>query len=350
MSTKHPWLFRIVGFLGVLVVADVTSGTLLLRYWTPFENPHGLRIFAYQHEMPRADVLILGTSKIRTAIMPDLIDETLSAGLRKPVSSYCLGQNASNAFTSWLVLKDAVAAHGPPEMIVLELSPGSLNANNRDVARDLRYYSSIAEIVTATRWIDSRDRLFAAAGGWFQGASSLALYGSRWLYRQDFENDLGRYRDRKGAQYPATASRRRRRLSDLGEERRRALLDEAVPYARDQFLAQYEAGGAPNAGFQAIVEFTGTRGIPLVLVDPPVRPEYRLAVIEPDEMLEFRRTIEHALLDPRSQVVEADLSGLELTADDFHDLTHLHPDGARKLSRHLAEEILLPLLLGKEEF
>jgi len=344
MNSTRRWLLRIVGLLAVLVVADISAGVLRITYWTPFENHHALRIFAYQHEMPRADILFLGTSRIRTAVMPAVIEKALSSRLGRDVSTYCLGQDSSTAYTSWLVLDDAVAAHGPPEMIVLEVFPASLNSNHHHVARDLRYYSSISEIVRAARWIDSRDRLSAAAGGSFRGFSSLVLYGSRWLYARDFESDLARHRRRKGAQFPRTITRQHRRLSDLDANQRHALLDDAVPYARKHYMGHFEVGGAPEAGFRAIIDLARTRGIPLVLVDPPVIPDYREAVCSPEENAEYRETLDRALRDPRPSLVEADLSGLELTEDDFLDLTHLNPWGASKFSRYVAREILLPVM------
>jgi hypothetical protein len=300
--------------------------------------------------MPPADVFFLGTSKIRTTVMPEVIEGTLSSRLGREVRIYCFGQNGSNPNTSRLVLDDAIAAHGLPAAIVLEVSPGAFNRNHGHVVRDLRFYSSLADIAGAVRWIDTRDRLKAAAAGSFRGLSSLTRYGSRWLYPGQFEPELSRHQRRRGAQFPPTARKYHRRLSDRDPAARQALLDTAIPYARTTYLDRYSVGGAPMAGFQRIIGLAAAEGIPVVLVEPPVTPAYRAAICTDDEHAAFRMVIEESLTDSHPPVVEADLSGVELTDRDFLDLTHLHPDGATKVSRHLAQTVLLPLLQNPKTF
>lgn len=348
MISTGQWLMRLVGFVAVLVVADLTAGLLRTTYWTPFENPSALRIFVYQHEMPRADILFVGTSRIRAAVMPTMIETALSSALGRDVSSYCLGQDGGTAYTSWLVLDDAVAAHGLPELIVLEVSPGSLNANNRNVARDLRYYSSIGEILGAARWINSSERLTAAAGGCLRGPSSLLLFGLRGLYSKEFESDLNKYRRRKGAQFADEIPSHFPRLSDLDASQRRIQLTGRLTSARQQYMDHYAVGGAPEAGLRAIIVFAGTHGIPVVLLDPPMVREYREAVSTPEDVAQYREALDRVLRDPRASVVEADLSNLELTEEDFLNLTHLNPYGASKASRFLAESVLVPFMAEHE--
>lgn len=347
MHFTGRWLLRIAGFLAVLVIADMAAGFLRISYWTPFENRNALRIFAHQQEDFRAEVLFLGSSRIRTAVMPAVVEKSLSSGLGRNINTYCLGQNGATAYTSWLVLDDVVAVHGPPDLIVLELSPGSVNAHNHSVTGDLRYYSSIPEIAVAAGWIDNRERLSAAAAGCFRGFSSLLLFGTRPLYVDDFEEVVARHIRRRGAQFPPGGSDHRHRLSDLDERQRRNLLAHAAAYSRQHYVDRYEIGGAPGAGLQAIVTFARDRDIPLVLVDLPAAPGYAEAVSTPRDIDLFRDTLDGVLADPQLQVVEAGLRGLELTDEDFLDLTHLHPDGARKISRYLATSTLLPLMEGQ---
>lgn len=348
MISTGQWLLRFVGFVAVLVVADLAAGLFRISYWTPFENPQALRIFEYQHEMSRADILFVGTSRIRTAVIPTMIEAALSSVLGRDISVYCLGQDGSSAYTNWLVLDDVVAVHGLPELIVLEVSPGSLNANHRHVAKDLRFHSSIGEILGAVCWINTSDRLTAAAGGCFRGPSSLLLYGSRWLYPRQFEKELTRYRRRKGAQFPDKIPRRFRRLTDLDASQRRAQLAGGIAHARQQYMEHYTVGGAPGAGLRATIVFAGNHGIPVVLLDPPMIHEYREAVSTPEEIAQYREAIDRVLRDPRASVVEADLSNLELAEADFLDLTHLNPSGAHKASRFLAESVLVPLMAKQE--
>ncbi len=202
MRSGRQWLLRIVGILVVLVIGDMSAGVLRVSYWSPLDKNQVLRIFSYLHDMPRADILFLGTSRARAAIIPAEIEDTLSSGLGRQISAYCLAQNGSNANTDRLILADAVRVHGPPELIVIELSPGSLNSNHENVARDLGFYSSISEIAGAARWINTSDRLSAAAGGCFRGISSMAMYGLRFLYADSIQETLAHYQEFEGRRVP----------------------------------------------------------------------------------------------------------------------------------------------------
>lgn len=326
------------------MIADLAVGLLGIAYWTPFDNPTALRIFAYQHEMPRADILFVGTSKIRAAVMPAMIERALSSALGRDICTYCLGQNGGTTYTSWLVLDDMVATHGPPELIVLEVSPGTLNANNRRVARDLRYFSSIGEILGAARWINTSERLKAAAGGCFRGPKNLLLFGMRWLYPGEFDLELERYKRRKGAEFPGQIPPRFGKLTDLDAERRNARLKKGIAFARERYMERYTVGGAPEAGLRAIFGLARTHGIPIVLFDPPVVSDYGEAVSTPEEIAQYRGALDRVLADMQAPAIEADLSGLELKEEDFQDLTHLNPVGAGKASRLLVESVLVPVM------
>ncbi len=347
MKPRRQWLARIVGILAVLVMGDVIAERLNITYWSPIDDNQVLRVFTYLHDMPRADVIFLGTSRTRAAIIPAEIEERLSEMLRRDISAYCLAQNGSNAYTSWLILDDAVRTHGPPEVIVLELSPASLNSNHKNVARDLGCYSSLAEIVSGARWINTPDRLSAAASGCFRGVSSAALYGSRFLYADSVYDNLARYRLLKGAEFPQELKHQYQRPADPKPVRRLAQLDTAIRITRNDYMRDYKIGGAPEAGFLAMVDFAATRKIPLILVDPPLTPEYREAINTPEEFAEYRSRVDQVLRDPHSTLVEANPGDLHVTEKDFQDLTHLNPLGARRFSRHLAESVLLPLMGGR---
>jgi hypothetical protein len=348
VNISRRWILRIVGFLVALVVGDLAAGMIRVNYWTPFQNPQALRIFTYQRRMPPADILFLGSSRVRALVMPETIEGMVSSRLARDVRTYCLGQNGGNVHTSRLILDDAIASHGRPDIIVLEVSPGAFNRNHANVVNDLRFYSSIVDIVGAVRWIDRPERVSAAAAGSFRGISSLALFGSRWLYPGQFEAELSKYMRRRGAQFPPLPHKRHRRLSDHDPAARSALLETAVADARANYMRDYSVGGAPEAGFWAIVHSAAADGIPLVLMDPPVWPDYRSGICSADEHAAYREVIELARRQSHPPVVEADFDGLHLTADDFLDITHLRPNGSIKASRHLTNEVLLPLLRDLE--
>jgi hypothetical protein len=343
MTSTRTWLLRIAGFLLVIVLSDVGSRWLRISYWTPFANDRALAIHVYQRQRVPADILFLGTSKINTAVIPAVIESELSERLGRPVTAFCLGQPGTSAFTSWQVLRDVVASNGSPAVVVLELSPASLNANHGHVPRDLRSYCSLGDLVEAAPWIDSGKRLVAASGGAFRGLSTCTLFATRALYWDSVQPRIEKLARKRGAQF-GPRRWQQRRLSDLTEEQQQELMRDALPWGRHEYMDQYEIGGAPEAAFRSICRLTRDRGIPLVVLDPPVADRYGRRIATPGESSEFRSYLDRAAQTCSFERIELDPASLGLTDADFLDLTHLNWDGAATLSRHLARTVLPGLL------
>lgn len=343
MTSTRRWLLRIAGFLLVMVLFDAASNWLRISYWTPSANARALAIYVYQRQRVASDILFLGTSKINTAVIPAVIEGELSKSLGRPVTAFCLGQPGTSAFTSWQVLRDVVTSNGSPAVVVLELSPASLNANHGHVPRDLRSYCSLLDLVEAAPWINSSERLVAASRGAFRGFTTSVLFATRGLYRDVVRAQVAALERKHGAQF---GPRRwpQRRLSDLTEEQHGQLLRDGVPWGRHEYMDRYEIGGAPEAAFRSICRLTRDRGIPLVVLDPPVAESYRLQIATPDEYRAFRSYLDDAAKYCAFERVELDPAFLGLTESDFLDLTHLNWDGAATLSRHLARTVLPGLL------
>jgi len=344
MSPQRQWLLRILGVLVVLIVGDFAAERLRVSYWSPIDENQMLRVFTYLHDGPAADVVILGSSRVRAALIPAEIEDTLAPTLDRHLTAYSLAQNGADAYTCWRILDDAVSVHGVPDAVILELSPAALNAHNTNVARDFEHYSSFFDLLGSIRWITTADRLTGAAAGCFRGVSSLALYGLRFVYEDSVASSLATYRRLKGGEFPQQLVNEYRPPPAPNAVRRLAQLDTAVRLTRRLYMIDYTIGGAPAAGFTAMVDLAAEHDIPLILVDPPVTPEYGESIVTPDELADYRRVVERAVSRPGSTVVEADLSGLDIADEDFQDLTHLNPIGARKLSHFLAETVLVPVL------
>jgi hypothetical protein len=337
MTSTRTWLLRIVGFLLVIVLSDAASRWLRISYWTPFASDRALAIHVYQRQRVSADILFLGTSKINTAVIPAVIESELSEKLGRPVTAFCLGQPGTSAFTSWQVLRDVVASNGAPAVVVLELSPGSLNANHGHIPRDLSSYCSLGDLIEATPWIDSWERLVAASSGAFRGLTTCALSASRVFYRGSVEPRLEGFTRKHGAQF-GPRRWQQRRLTDLTDEQQQQAVRDAVAWGRHEYMDRYEIGGAPEAAFRSICRLTHDRGIRLVVLDPPVADRYRRRIAE------FQSYLGHAAQTCAFESVELDPASLGLSDADFRDLTHLNWDGAATVSRHLARTVLLRLL------
>ena len=344
MTHRRRWALRVAGFLLVLVVADAAARWLRIGYWTPFENDRGLAVYIYQRQRSAADILFLGTSRINTAIIPAIVERDLLATLGRPYTTFVLGQPGSSALTSWLVLRNVVASNGSPQVVVLELSPGALNAHHRDTPHALSSYASLPDLLWATPKLRSWSDLVGASDGAFRGLTSATLFTLRSTYRQSVEPKLRTLDGQQGAQYAPAPPWRHRRLSDLSDPQRRKLLDDAVRWARHQYVASYQIGGAPEAAFRAICRLARDRGFPLIVVDPPVAEDYRDRATTLEERRQFRSYLDRAVRDSRVLLPELDVESLALTDADLLNLTHLHPEGAARYSRLLAQAALVPAL------
>lgn len=343
MASTRTWLLRIVGFLLVIVLSDAASNWLRISHWTPSADDRELAIYVYQRQRVAADILFLGTSKINAAVIPAVIESELSASLGRPVTTFCLGQPGTSAFTSWQVLRDVVSSNGSPSVVVLELSPASLNANHGHIPRDLSSYCSLLDLAGAARWIDSRERLVAASGGAFRGLTTCALSATRVFYWESARPRVEELARKRGAQF-GPRRRHQQRLSDLTEEQQQQLMRDALPWGRHEYMDRYEIGGAPEAAFRSICRLTRDRGIPLVVLDPPVADRYGRRIATPHELREFRSYLDRAAQSWSFERVELDPAALGLTDADFLNLTHLNWDGAATLSRHLARTVLPGLI------
>jgi hypothetical protein len=343
MTSTRTWLLRIAGFLLVIVLSDAASNWLRISYWTPSADDRALAIYVYQQQRVPADILFLGTSKINAAVIPSIIEGELSERLGRPVTTFCLGQPGTNAFTSWQVLRDVVSSNGSPSVVVLELSPASLNANHGHIPRDLSSYCSLLDLARAAPWIDSPERVVAATGGAFRGLTTCGLSATRAFYWESVRPRVEALARKRGAQF-GPRRRHQQRLSDLTEEQQRQLLRDALPWGRREYMDRYQIGGAPEAAFRSICRLTRDRGIPLVVLDPPVADRYGRRIATPDESREFRSYLDRAAQTGTFERVALDPAALGLTDADFLNLTHLNWDGAAKLSRHLARTVLPGLI------
>jgi hypothetical protein len=166
----------------------------------------------------------------------------------------------------------------------------------------------------------------------------------RPIYEDDLQRILTRISRGSGAQYSPQSMEIHDRISDLQKAERTIALQNAVSIGRSSPMTHFEVGGAPGWGFDSICRFARSRSIPLVILDPPTVKDIDSLLVLPSEAETFRRFVEGYSDHPGVQWVDTDAETLNLTDADFRDFTHLHPEGARKFSRHLAHSVLLPLL------
>jgi hypothetical protein len=344
MTTSTRWVLRIAGFLAVVVLADWISIALGLKYWMPGINDRSLNIYAYQRAGMTPDVLLVGTSRLLRGLDPLTLDTQLTAGLGRTTTTYSVAQRGASCFTNSIVLSDVIASNGIPRIVILEVSPGSLNAEHGNLAKAYRYYCSLPELIRSVPRMKQGAQWNGAAHGVFRGFANLALYGRHTLVpRQEHRWLLDRLAMGRG-RTPDSPDQPVRRLSELDDTTRRERYYRMRTNLRFRYLQRYQIGGPPETGLRSICRVAAEHGFQLVVLNPPVTPEYRRLARPKRVWEEYNRFMsEFSGLD-HVHLHDLDAGQLALSHDDFVDFNHLNADGARKLSVYVAEEILAPLL------
>jgi hypothetical protein len=343
MKFSHSWALRIIGFLLVMVVTDIVSVRLGLKYLRPRANSRGLSVYLYQRQRSCADVLLFGSSKTLRGLVPTIIEDELGAALGRPVTAFNLAQRGTGAFGNSLIMRDALASNGNPAVVVLELSPAALNANHDNVPYALLHNCSLWDLARSIRWLNSPKRATAATRGAFRGISNLSLYGHHAIFPHGLEARLERLAERRGRRFadPVGADLR---LSEFPRRKRREMLRHLRTNIRHRFMDRYRIGGPSERGFREICRLTHELGIRLVVFNPPVTKQYRRALCTEAERRSYARYISGAVATYDFEYHDLDGNALHLTEDDFVDFGHLNDFGATKLSRHMALSVLAPLM------
>ena len=343
MRPSYRWMLRIAGFLVMVGLADGLAQAFRLKYWMPGVNDRSLNVYVYQKEDVTPDVLIIGTSQILRGLDPELIDRSLTADLGRPTTSYSVCQLGVSCFANSVVFSDVVASNGSPRVVVFGASPSSLNANNGNIPKALRYYCSLSDLMRAVSWMTTGSQWNGAAHGAFRGFANLALYGRHVVLPDQQRWMLNRLA--KGRGRIAVSSREPLpRLSDLSAKARREKFYSMRSEVRFRYMSRFCIGGAPEAGLLSSCRLARDRGIRMIIVNPPVTAEYRRLAYPPQVALEYSRFIEEVITSEHVDFVDLDRGVVQLTEDDFMDFSHLNAVGAAKLSRYVATEVLAPIL------
>jgi len=347
MQLSKPWALRIAGFLAVVTAVGGLSQAVGLKYWMPRINDRTLNIYLYQREKIEPDVLIVGSSKILSGLIPALIDTELTDGLGRRTTTYTVGQLTASFYTNSMVLRDVLASNHPPEVVIFEASPGALNANHNQLPDAFRYYASISDLIRATPWLTDGKRMSGAASGYFRGFANLALYAHHLAFPHGLTAGLERLLMWRGRIYGITTDFPDR-LSSIPPQQRRRMIDRIARLSRNHYMDRYRIGGAPEAGFYRSCHLARSFGISLVVINPPVTDDYRRLVFSDAVTDEYFRFMAEAERSEGFEFYDLDRGTPKLTEADFLDLGHLNSDGARTLSRYVAREILLPIMSDRE--
>ncbi len=323
--------------VAIVLIGNPLADSLGLKYWQPIAYESILPVYAYQRRGRPADVLFLGTSKT-ACIPPRLVEEELRALGGRELDVYSLAQLAVNTDASWWMLRDTLATNGVPGIVVLELGPGSVNANRR-FHGELEWYSSTSDLLRMIPALTDQSRVLSAVKGQLRGWSSLVSWvlvrpGSR--QSQERLADI----DRNGGLLVSSE----RSLAERSADERARMLRRETEEDRRQLWRSYIIGGPTVKALEAIIDTCRAKGCRVGLYDPPDHPDYR-AAMPPGMLVEFARFIaafgaERDLRYYDFNTPEA-RARLQLTDADFMDYTHLNSTGAERFSREIARSVIL---------
>ncbi len=339
MVTGLPRKLIRVGVCAAVIVAigNPLADSLGLKYWQPIAYESILPVFAYQHRGRPADVLFLGTS--RTAcVRPRIVEEELRELTGLELEAYSLAQPAANIAASWWMLRDTTATNGPPRLVVLELNPTSVNAN-RLFSGELEWYCSTPDLLRLIPSLTDRTRVLSAVKGQLRGWSSLVSWaflrpGSRRTSQRlaEINRDGG------------LVLRSERSLAEHSHEKRAQILRREIEEQRHQLLRRFAVGGPTVQALEEIIATSHEEGCRVVLIDPPVHPDYRKAIGE-RELALFSRFVDALVSNHGLRYhdfnTEHARAHLRLTDADFMDFTHLNSSGAERFSREIARSVIL---------
>jgi len=339
LTTLPRKLIRVGAWAVVIVlIGNPLADSLGLKYWQPIAYDSILPVYAYQHRGRAADVLLLGTS--RTAcIRPRIVEEEVFEATGRKMDAYSLAQLAVNTAASWWMFRDTMANDGVPKVVILELGPGSVNANRR-FHGELEWYSSTSDLLRLLPSLTDRTRVLSAIKGQLRGWSSLAS----WI--------LMRPGSRRSQERLTEIERNRgllvssdRSLAEDSAKQRDRMLRREIDEDRRELWQRYSIGGPTVRALEAIVESCRKEGCRVALYDPPDHPDYR-AAMPPDMLAEFATYITAFTEQRGLRFVDFNTpearERLQLTDADFMDYTHLSTAGAERFSREIARSVILP--------
>jgi len=343
MERVTHWIMMALGFVLVVVLADVVSIGLGLKYWMPRSNGRTLNAYVYQRQRVRTDVLFVGSSRILRAATPRVVETELREVLGRRVTAYNVGQLGTRLFANDLLLKDLLTTNPAPEVVVVEVSVGALAPNLVDVSDGLRYYASLTDILRSARWIRNPRCAAAAAGGAFRGFANIGLYGHHLLFAHGLARGLDRIRARRGGVYGEGAPPGGR-LSQIRPELRRKKLAFVRLRRRSWENLSIRIGGAQERALLDICRRVRDTGARLVVINPPVSRELREEGYPKSLRTEYDRYL-RTMARVRGFVYRnLDAEITDLTGEELLDFGHLNETGSRRVSRYIARRVLAPLL------
>lgn len=328
--------------LAPTVAVEAATRTLIDSGQLPFapsSSPYADVGLANLARLGKPDVLVLGTSAIRNALQPDVLEELIAAETGEEVHVQGLAQSAMSLKAQRLLVEGLAQLELLPDTVITGLTPVSLGGDNRDgdwfIHSELgQAWRGCADIADPTEAIDCWLGQASAMWRW-RGRPEQLLSAARSGVPRTWRED-GRTLHENGwtSEKPAT-------------ERQ---LRNAIPSTLERLQEEIFVPAFVFNEFMGLVSDLRSHGVQVVVVEMPYQPMLVEALLQRNPAWEEQRRAGFALLEQAADVdiVEIEALGDWATASAFHDLRHLSHKGAEPFTRQLWDmpEFREPVLSG----
>lgn len=321
----------------LLLCGNPVADMLGLKYWQPIIRKPVVRVFAYQNVGVPADVVFFGSSRSQSALWPTKTEDELRSSTGTEISTFSLAQPGVNLLAAEWIFNDVISSDDPPTLVLLEVTPSSVNAN-REFYWDMEWYGSTSDLATVALHLRSTGRILSATRGMLRGWSSVASWILHAPSSQEAQNTIHRILENRGRGETTSHS-----LLDLTPERRARNLVAQRQSQRTNVLKNYSVGGVPVTALNKIIDRCERIGCRVAMYNPPVHESFLDLFHDgvSDEFGDFLSGIrERHGIHFYDFSTEESLVRLGLSDADFRDFSHLNEAGSEKFSRALARDVL----------
>ena len=314
--------------LGPLLVAEMGTRALIAsgRLPTaPTSNTEADVSLANIARLGRPDVLVLGTSSIRSALRPDTLAKLLSDRIGREVSVQSVAQPSLSLGGQRLIARGLAEQDLLPELIVLGLTPSTMTGYGP--AGDWFDQSELGRLWGGCEDVEGPDGMICRLG------QLSALW--RWRGRAD------RVAESLVEGMPRTTGDADRRLTESGWLSEQAVdklsLEDRVPLALDVLPRDPILSAENEAEFVALIEDLRSYGAEVVAVALPYAPQLEAALVKRNPDWRIQRDAGYAALAEAAAVPILEVAGYGSwwSETSQNDLRHLSRSGAGPLTRQL---------------
>ncbi len=285
----------------------------------------------------KPDVLVMGTSAIRNALQPDVLEELIEEATGAEVHVQGIAQSAMSLRSQRLLVRGLAELDLLPDVVITGLTPVSLSGDHRD--GDWFLESELGQLWSGCA---AADDIGGSLDCWLGEASA----AWRWRGRPDELLDASR------GDYPTTARQHGRTLRENGwtaeAPATAASLRREIPEALERLEAHIDVPAYVAAEFHNLVLDLRDEGAQVVAVQMPYAPILEEALIARNPEWAQQRAAGFEVLEVAADIDIVDPGGFGdwATPTSFHDLRHLSRRGAEPFTRQLWElpEFREPLL------